>query len=60
MKCYYYVIIFRYFQYLSTHGDYMKYNIKLAGIEANHCQDLVNQDDYRVVRARWKDMYNPS
>lgn len=44
--------IFRYFTYLSVHGDKQRYNIALASIEANQCQDLLSQAQYHVSRAR--------
>jgi RNA polymerase-associated protein CTR9 len=34
----------------------VQYDLKLAGIEANCCQDLMNQADYHVKRARQKDI----
>lgn len=43
---------FRYFTYLSVHGDKQRYNIALASIEANQCQDLLSQAQYHVSRAR--------
>lgn len=42
----------RYFQYLSVHGDKTRFNIEVAGIEANQCQDLLSQAQYHVARAR--------
>lgn len=42
----------RYFTYLSVHGDKTRYNIALASIEANQCQDLLSQAQYHVSRAR--------
>lgn len=47
-----FVIIFRYFQYLSVHGDKTRFNIEVAGLEANQCQDLLSQAQYHVSRAR--------
>lgn len=34
------------------HGDKQRYNIALASIEANQCQDLLSQAQYHVSRAR--------
>lgn len=34
------------------HGDKTRYNIALASIEANQCQDLLSQAQYHVSRAR--------
>ncbi|XP_025191695.1 RNA polymerase-associated protein CTR9 homolog [Melanaphis sacchari] len=45
-----------YFEYLSIHGNHVQYDIKMARIEANCCQDLMNQADYQVKRAYQKDM----
>ncbi|XP_005176768.1 RNA polymerase-associated protein CTR9 homolog [Musca domestica] len=42
----------KYFQYLSVHGDKTRFNIEVAGIEANQCQDLLSQAQYHVARAR--------
>ncbi|XP_017063512.1 RNA polymerase-associated protein CTR9 homolog [Drosophila eugracilis] len=42
----------KYFQYLSVHGDKNRFNIEVAGIEANTCQDLLSQAQYHVGRAR--------
>lgn len=42
----------RYFQYLSICGDKTRFNIEIAGIEANQCQDLLSQAQYHVSRAR--------
>ncbi|XP_068143351.1 RNA polymerase-associated protein CTR9 homolog [Drosophila tropicalis] len=42
----------KYFQYLSVHGDKTRFNIEVAGIEANTCQDLLSQAQYHVGRAR--------
>lgn len=42
----------KYFQYLSVHGDRMKYDVTLAGLEARQCQDLLSQAQYHVARAR--------
>lgn len=42
----------RYFQYLSVHGDRMRYDMTLAGLEARQCQDLLSQAQYHVARAR--------
>jgi len=41
---------------LSIHGDGMQYDNKLTRIEANRCQDLLNQADYHVKRTCQKDM----
>ncbi|CAG2055608.1 unnamed protein product [Timema podura] len=41
-----------YFQYLSVHGDRMRYDVNLAGLEARQCQDLLSQAQYHVARAR--------
>jgi len=45
----------RYFQYLSVHGDRMRYDVSLADIEAKQCQDLLSQAQYHVARARKMD-----
>ncbi|KAK6641359.1 protein required for normal CLN1 and CLN2 G1 cyclin expression [Polyplax serrata] len=42
----------KYFQYLSVHGDRMKYDLALAAMEARQCQDLLSQAQYHVARAR--------
>ncbi|KAI8115643.1 hypothetical protein FF38_07144 [Lucilia cuprina] len=42
----------KYFQYLSVHGDKTRFNIEVAGLEANQCQDLLSQAQYHVSRAR--------
>lgn len=42
----------KYFQFLSTHGDKMKFDLRAAIDEAKHCQDLLNQAQYHVARAR--------
>ncbi|XP_044738203.1 RNA polymerase-associated protein CTR9 homolog isoform X2 [Chrysoperla carnea] len=42
----------KYFQYLSVHGDRMKYDVTLAALEARQCQDLLSQAQYHVARAR--------
>ncbi|XP_018785551.1 PREDICTED: RNA polymerase-associated protein CTR9 homolog [Bactrocera latifrons] len=42
----------RYFQHLSICGDKTRFNIEIAGIEANQCQDLLSQAQYHVSRAR--------
>ncbi|XP_050083431.1 RNA polymerase-associated protein CTR9 homolog [Anopheles aquasalis] len=42
----------KYFTYLSVHGDKTRYNIALAEGEANQCQDLLQQAQYHVSRAR--------
>ncbi|XP_076339000.1 RNA polymerase-associated protein Ctr9 [Tachypleus tridentatus] len=42
----------RYFQYLSVHGDRMKYDLAQANAEARQCQDLLSQAQYHVARAR--------
>ncbi|PSN41501.1 RNA polymerase-associated protein CTR9 [Blattella germanica] len=42
----------KYFQYLSVHGDRMRYDVTLAGLEARQCQDLLSQAQYHVARAR--------
>lgn len=34
------------------HGDKTRFNIDVAGIEANQCQDLLSQAQYHVARAR--------
>lgn len=47
-----FLLIYRYFTYLSVHGDKTRYNIGLASIEANQCQDLLSQAQYHVSRAR--------
>lgn len=44
--------MFRYFQYLSVHGDKMKYDLASAAVEARQCQDLLSQAQYHVARAR--------
>lgn len=46
---------FRYFQYLSVHGDRMRYDVTLADTEAKQCQDLLSQAQYHVARARKMD-----
>ena len=33
----------RYFQWLSSHGDRMKYDLAVASVEARHCSDLLSQ-----------------
>lgn len=48
-------MLFRYFQYLSVHGDRMRYDVSLAEIEAKQCQDLLSQAQYHVARARKMD-----
>eukprot|EP00102_Acyrthosiphon_pisum_P021387 XP_016658597.1 PREDICTED: RNA polymerase-associated protein CTR9 homolog [Acyrthosiphon pisum] len=45
----------KYFQYLSVHGDRMRYDVSLADIEAKQCQDLLSQAQYHVARARKMD-----
>lgn len=42
----------KYFNYLSVHGDKTRYNITLAAAEASQCQDLLQQAQYHVSRAR--------
>lgn len=42
----------RYFNYLSVHGDRLRYDVTLAGLEARQCQDLLSQAQYHVARAR--------
>ncbi|XP_065362517.1 RNA polymerase-associated protein CTR9 homolog [Calliphora vicina] len=42
----------KYFQYLSINGDKTRFNIEVAGMEANQCQDLLSQAQYHVARAR--------
>ncbi|XP_021927029.1 RNA polymerase-associated protein CTR9 homolog isoform X3 [Zootermopsis nevadensis] len=42
----------KYFNYLSVHGDRMRYDVTLAGLEARQCQDLLSQAQYHVARAR--------
>ncbi|XP_055546539.1 RNA polymerase-associated protein CTR9 homolog [Wyeomyia smithii] len=42
----------KYFNYLSIHGDKTRYNIALAAAEASQCQDLLQQAQYHVSRAR--------
>ena len=37
---------------MSVHGDKTRFNIEIAGIEANQCQDLLSQAQYHVSRAR--------
>lgn len=49
------MLFFRYFQYLSVHGDRMRYDVSLADIEAKQCQDLLSQAQYHVARARKMD-----
>lgn len=49
------MFFFRYFQYLSVHGDRMRYDVTLADIEAKQCQDLLSQAQYHVARARKMD-----
>jgi RNA polymerase-associated protein CTR9 len=43
---------YRYFNYLSVHGDRLRYDVTLAGLEARQCQDLLSQAQYHVARAR--------
>ncbi|KAH7966563.1 hypothetical protein HPB49_017742 [Dermacentor silvarum] len=45
----------RYFQYLSVHGDRMKYDLAQAAAESRQCQDLLSQAQYHVARARRMD-----
>eukprot|EP00102_Acyrthosiphon_pisum_P018617 XP_016655827.1 PREDICTED: RNA polymerase-associated protein CTR9 homolog isoform X2 [Acyrthosiphon pisum] len=45
----------KYFQYLSVHGDRMRYDVDLANIEAKQCKDLLSQAQYHVARARKMD-----
>lgn len=45
-------MLFRYFQYLSVHGDRMRYDVTLAEVEAKQCQDILSQAQYHVARAR--------
>ncbi|XP_028412693.1 RNA polymerase-associated protein CTR9 homolog [Dendronephthya gigantea] len=42
----------RNFQWLSHHGDRMKYDLAWAQSEARQCQDLLSQAQYHVSRAR--------
>ncbi|XP_037949839.1 RNA polymerase-associated protein CTR9 homolog [Teleopsis dalmanni] len=42
----------KYFQYLSIYGDKSRFNVDIAGLEANQCQDLLSQAQYHVSRAR--------
>lgn len=42
----------KYFQYLSVHGDRMRYDLQSAAVEARQCQDLLSQAQYHVARAR--------
>jgi hypothetical protein len=42
----------RNFQWLSHHGDRMKYDLAWAQSEARQCQDLLSQAQYHVTRAR--------
>lgn len=48
-------MFYRYFQYLSVHGDRMRYDVTLADMEAKQCQDLLSQAQYHVARARKMD-----
>ncbi|XP_060857388.1 RNA polymerase-associated protein CTR9 homolog [Metopolophium dirhodum] len=45
----------KYFQYLSVHGDHMRYDVGLAVIEAKQSKDLLSQAQYHVARARKMD-----
>lgn len=42
----------KYFTYLNVNGDKTRFNISVAGTEANQCQDLLSQAQYHVARAR--------
>jgi RNA polymerase-associated protein CTR9 len=42
----------KYFSHLNVHGDKTRFNIAVAGTEANQCQDLLSQAQYHVARAR--------
>ncbi|CAG0895273.1 unnamed protein product [Cyprideis torosa] len=42
----------KYFQHLATHGDRMKYDLRVAAHEARQCQDLLSQAQYHVTRAK--------
>lgn len=48
-------IFYRYFEYLSMHGDRMRYDVAMADLEAKQCQDLLSQAQYHVARARKMD-----
>ena len=48
----------RNFQWLSHHGDRMKYDLAWAQTEARQCQDLLSQAQYHVSRARKIDEKN--
>jgi len=37
--------------YLSENGDKMKFDLRVARVEASHCDDLVNQAAYHIRRA---------
>jgi hypothetical protein len=45
-------LFLRNFQWLSHHGDRMKYDLAWAQSEARQCQDLLSQAQYHVTRAR--------
>jgi hypothetical protein len=41
---------YRYFDYLSVHGDCLRYDVTLAGLETRQCQDVLLQAPYHVAR----------
>ncbi|RWS11596.1 RNA polymerase-associated protein CTR9-like protein [Dinothrombium tinctorium] len=42
----------KYFQFLHTDGDRMRFDLNAAAAEARQCQDLLSQAQYHVARAR--------
>ena len=42
----------KYFQFLHTNGDRMRFDLNAAAAEARTCQDLLSQAQYHVARAR--------
>ncbi|RWS22039.1 RNA polymerase-associated protein CTR9-like protein, partial [Leptotrombidium deliense] len=42
----------KYFQFLHTEGDRMRFDLNAAAAEARQCQDLLSQAQYHVARAR--------
>ena len=47
-----YAACFRYFTYLSHHGDRMKFDLAQAAAEARQCSDLLSQAAHYVSHAR--------
>lgn len=48
-------LAFKYFTYLKTNGDKSKFDLAWCSIEEQRCQDLLQQAQYHVMRARTMD-----